>query len=134
LWPKFSQNLKLFNFLNAEEKIWTSFQIVLELFTQKFALSFKQYGVGIRDPEKTSSGSQIRVQGSKRHRIPDPQHCNIQRSVSCFPQKIALKHMGLGSRIRDPESGKNLFRIQDPGIKMHRIPDPDPQNCKDNAK
>jgi hypothetical protein len=26
----------------------------------------------IRDPEKTYSGS--RIQGSKRHRIPDPQH------------------------------------------------------------
>jgi hypothetical protein len=25
--------------------------------------------------------------------------------------------MGLGSRIRDPGSGKNLFRIQDPGVK-----------------
>jgi hypothetical protein len=32
-------------------------------------------GSGIRDPEKTYSGS--RIQGSKRHRIPDPdpQHC-----------------------------------------------------------
>jgi len=25
--------------------------------------------------------------------------------------------MGLGSRIRDPGSGKNLFRILDPGVK-----------------
>ena len=30
--------------------------------------------------------------------------------------------MGLGSRIRDPGSGKNLFRI--PESKRHRIPDP----------
>jgi hypothetical protein len=32
-------------------------------------------GSGIQDPEKTYSGS--RIQGSKRHRIPDPdpQHC-----------------------------------------------------------
>jgi hypothetical protein len=32
-------------------------------------------GSGILDPEKTYSGS--RIQGSKRHRIPDPdpQHC-----------------------------------------------------------
>ncbi len=30
--------------------------------------------------------------------------------------------MELGSRIRDPGSGKNLFRI--PGSKRHRIPDP----------
>jgi hypothetical protein len=30
-------------------------------------------GSGIRDPEKTYSGS--RIQGSKRHRIPNPEHC-----------------------------------------------------------
>jgi hypothetical protein len=30
-------------------------------------------GSEIQDPEKTYSGS--RIQGSKRHRIPDPQHC-----------------------------------------------------------
>jgi hypothetical protein len=29
--------------------------------------------------------------------------------------------MGLGSGIRDPGSGKNLFRIPDPGFKKHRI-------------
>jgi hypothetical protein len=45
--------------------------------------------------------------------------------------------MGLGSGIRDPRSGKNLFRIPgykrhwipDPGSKRHWIPDPDPQHC-----
>jgi hypothetical protein len=30
--------------------------------------------------------------------------------------------MGLGSGIRDPGSGKNLFRIPDPGVK--KAPDP----------
>jgi len=34
------------------------------------AKSSSKYGLGIRDPEKTHSGS--RIQGSKRHRIPDP--------------------------------------------------------------
>ncbi len=29
----------------------------------------------------------------------------------------ALKNMGLGSGIRDPGSGKNIIRIQDPGVK-----------------
>ncbi len=29
-----------------------------------------------------------------------------------------------GSEIRDPGSGKNLFRIPDPGVKKHPIPDP----------
>jgi hypothetical protein len=37
--------------------------------------------------------------------------------------------MVLGSGIRDPRSGKNLFRIPDPGVKKHPIPDPDPQHC-----
>jgi hypothetical protein len=34
-------------------KIWANFQRIIELFTQK-------YGFGIRDPEKTYSGSGIR--------------------------------------------------------------------------
>ncbi len=37
-----------------------------------------------------------------------------------FTQKI-VKNMGFGS-------GKNLFRIPDPGSKRQRIPDPDPQH------
>jgi hypothetical protein len=32
--------------------------------------------------------------------------------------------MVLGSGIRDPGSGKNIFRIPDPGVKKHPIPDP----------
>jgi hypothetical protein len=41
--------------------------------------------------------------------------------------------MGLGSGIRDPGSGKNLFRIPDPESRGQkgtgsRIPDPDPQH------
>jgi hypothetical protein len=36
------------------------------------SISSKKNGFGIRDPEKISSGSRIRVQGSKRHRIQDP--------------------------------------------------------------
>ncbi len=43
--------------------------------------------------------------------------------------------MVLGSGIRDPGSGKNLFRIPDPGSRGQkapnpgsRIPDPDPQH------
>ncbi len=35
--------------------------------------------------------------------------------------------MGLGSGIRDPGSGKNLFRIPDPGPGVKKAPDPDPQ-------
>jgi hypothetical protein len=59
------------------KKIWASFQ--RKLVTQKFATKLLKYGFGIRDtgseiqdPEKTYSGSRIGVQGSKRHRVPDP--------------------------------------------------------------
>jgi hypothetical protein len=50
---------------------FTKFKIFLP---QKLSISFQKYGFGIRDPRlgsrKTYSGS--RIQGSKRHRIPDP--------------------------------------------------------------
>ncbi len=63
-----------------KKKIWVSFQRIIELFTQKFSPSSKKImglGSGILDPEKPYTGSRIRVQGLKRHRIPDldPQHC-----------------------------------------------------------
>ncbi len=62
-------------FWNAGKKIWPNFQRIIELFTQKVVTKPSKYGFGIRDPEKTYSGS--RNQGSKRHRIPDPQHCCV---------------------------------------------------------
>jgi hypothetical protein len=42
---------------------------------KKCSLWFQIYGFGIRDPEKTYSG--FRIPESKRHRIPDPQHCLV---------------------------------------------------------
>jgi hypothetical protein len=61
-----------------KKKIWANFQRIVEVFTQKnFNMLSNIWvwdlGYEIRDPEKTYSGS--RIQGSKRHRIPDPQHC-----------------------------------------------------------
>jgi hypothetical protein len=60
-----------------KKKIWANFQRIIELFTQKTDTKLSKCGLGIRDPEseirdpeKTYSGS--RIQGSKRHRIPDP--------------------------------------------------------------
>jgi hypothetical protein len=58
-----------------KKKIWASFQRIIELFAQKFFTKLSKIwvwdpGSEIRDPEKTYPGS--RVQGSKRHRIPDP--------------------------------------------------------------
>ncbi len=44
---------------------------------------------------------------------------NFQRIIELFAQKIVTKlsNMGLVSGIRDPGSGKNPFRIPDPGVK-----------------
>jgi hypothetical protein len=68
------------------KKIWANFQRIIDLFTQKIVTKLSKIWVwdpgseilGIR--KKTYSGS--RIQGSKRHRIPDPdpQHC-LARSV-----------------------------------------------------
>ncbi len=55
-----------------KKKIWANFQRIVKVFTQKILICSQIYGSGIRDPEKTYSGS--RIQGSKRHRIPDPEH------------------------------------------------------------
>ncbi len=55
---------------------------------------------------------------------------NFQRIIELFTQKIVTKLSKVwvwDPGIRDPGSGKNLFRIQ--GLKRHRIPDPDPQHC-----
>jgi hypothetical protein len=59
---------------------------------------------------------------------------NFQRIIELFTKKIVKKLLKIwswdpGSEIRDPGSGKNLFRIPDPGVKKHPIPDPDSQHC-----
>jgi hypothetical protein len=64
---------------------------------------------------------------------------NFPKIIEVFTQKIVTKIYGFGirdpgSEIRDPGSGKNLFRIPDPGSRGQkgtgsRIPDPDPQHC-----
>jgi hypothetical protein len=46
----------------------------------------------------------------------------FSKNYRTFYQKIALKNVVLGSGIRDPGSGKSLFRIPDPGVK--KAPDP----------
>ncbi len=78
---KFHKIENYFIFEKLKKKIWVSFQRIIELFTQKFVTKLSKDGFGIRnpgseirDPEKTYSDPefQIRVQGSKRHRIPDP--------------------------------------------------------------
>jgi hypothetical protein len=69
-------NFTKLNYLIFEmlkKKNWANFQRIIELFTQKIVTKLSKIwvlGSGIRDPEKTYSVS--RIQGSKRHRIPDP--------------------------------------------------------------
>jgi hypothetical protein len=58
-----------------KKKIWHNFPRMIEVFTQKILTKPSKIwvwdpGSEIRDPEETYSGS--RIQGSKRHRIPDP--------------------------------------------------------------
>jgi hypothetical protein len=60
--------------------------------------SSQKYEFGIRDLEKTLSGSQI--QGSKRHRIPDPEHCIYVLSVEL--NNFFL--LDLNQRLEDPEA------------------------------
>ncbi len=69
---------------------------------------------------------------------------NFQRIIELFTKKIVKKLLKIwswdpGSEIRDPESGKNLFRIPDPGSRGQKAPnpgsrirDPDPQHCLPN--
>ncbi len=81
-----------FSFEVQKKKIWANFQRIIELFTQKIVTKLSKIWVWnpvseIRYLEKTYSGS--RIQGSKRHRIPDPdpQHCvpsNRVTSSSCY--------------------------------------------------
>jgi hypothetical protein len=62
-----------------------NFQRIIELFTKKIVKKLLKYMVwgsgirdprsGIRDPEKTYSGSRIQGSKSTQSRIPDPQHC-----------------------------------------------------------
>jgi hypothetical protein len=44
--------------------------------------------------------------------------------LSIISQKYGFGIRDPGSEIRDPGSGKNLFRIPDPGVKKAPIPDP----------
>jgi hypothetical protein len=56
---------------------------------------------------------------------------NFPRIIEVFTQKIVTKPSKIwvwdpGFGIRDPGTGKNLFRIPDPGVK--KASDPDPQH------
>jgi hypothetical protein len=86
---KFNEIVNYSNFEVLRKKIWANFQRIIELITKKIVKKlFKIWswdpGSKIRDlgSGKTHSGS--RIQGSKRHRIPDPQHCWLQHQQKCY--------------------------------------------------
>jgi hypothetical protein len=61
--------------ISAEEKNLGQFSRIIELFTQKFVTKLSKIWVwdpGSENPDPEKNLSRIRVQGSKSHRIPDP--------------------------------------------------------------
>ncbi len=64
-----------FIFEMLKKNFLANFQRIIELFTQKIVTKLSNKGLGSGILKKTYSGS--RIQGSKKHRIPDPdqQHC-----------------------------------------------------------
>jgi hypothetical protein len=48
-------------------------------------------------------------------------------SHSSATPNLSISYQKYGFGIRDPGSGKNVFRIANPESKRHRIPDPEPQ-------
>ncbi len=54
-------------------KIWANFQRIIELIIPKIVTKLSK--IWVWDPGSGKILSRIPSQGSKRHRIPDPQHC-----------------------------------------------------------
>jgi hypothetical protein len=72
---KFHKTENYFVFELVKKKIWANFQRIIELFMQKIVIKlskiwFWDLRSGIRKKPIPDPGS--RIQGSKRHRIPDP--------------------------------------------------------------
>ncbi len=76
-----SQNWKLFYFSTGTENCLSQLTKNYYTFYQKLSLNSEKYGLGIRD---TRSGKNLsRIQGPKKHRIPDPdpQHCLLKALI-----------------------------------------------------
>jgi hypothetical protein len=76
------------------------------------SLSSQKYEFGIRDPEKTYSG--YRIQGSKRHRIPDP---DPQTLLLTFGNLKCVEHLCVEllqslvtGRLAGPHQGEETAR------------------------
>ncbi len=68
---KFHKIENYFIFEKLKKKMWANFQRFIELFTQILSPSSQIYWFGMRDPR--SGKNLLRIQGSKRHRIPNPE-------------------------------------------------------------
>ncbi len=74
--------------------IWANFQRIIELFTQKIVKKLSKIWVwdpGSETRKKLIPDPGSRIQGSKRHRIPDPdpQHC-LEQNVLARNETILL--------------------------------------------
>jgi hypothetical protein len=68
--PKFHKIENYLIFEMPKKKIWANFHRIRELFTQKIVTMLSK--IWVWDPR--SGKNLFRIPGSKRHRIPDPQH------------------------------------------------------------
>jgi hypothetical protein len=104
---KFQKIVNYFSFGVLKKKIWANSQRIIELFTKKIVK--KLLKIWSWDPgsgKKTYSGS--RIQGSKRHRIPNPgsgsatlftslSNAGRKKRVSCFEELDVLSEEQEGS-------------------------------------
>ncbi len=67
---KFHKIVHYFSFEVLKKKIWANFQRIIELFAQKIVTKLSK--VCVWDPGSGIGKNLFRIQGSKRHRIPDP--------------------------------------------------------------
>jgi hypothetical protein len=119
--------LNNFIFEMLKKKIWANFQRIIELFTQKIVTKLSKMGLGlgsgIRDPGSEKNLFRIPVQGSKRHRIPDPgpQHC--KQHVQPYSKRDWTKAENTRRRPTE-EPG---FRIRARILRLVVSSDPGPQ-------
>jgi hypothetical protein len=76
-WSHKFHKIDYFIFEMLKKKMWANFQRIRELFTQKIVTKLSK--IWVWDPRSGKNLS--RIQGSKRHQIPDPdpQHCFFKK-------------------------------------------------------
>jgi hypothetical protein len=119
----FTKLKNYFIFEMLKKKIWVSFQGIIELLFKNLSLSSKKYGFGFRYPRSRIRNKPFLdpgSQGSKRHRIldPDPQHWKKGRTKNLF-----LYLLFCSCWIVDQRSGMEVIRIREkyPGsAKLHK--------------